>query len=123
MEKLKQIKCLNASHLKIIAMVCMLIDHAWAMLVSGNLWMTCVGRIAFPIFAFQIAEGYAHTKNFKRYLLRMFLFALVSEIPYNFLSGGWWFNPFGQNVMLRFSLYLPEINLLPWNPQLPSAER
>ena len=54
MEKLKQIKCLNASHLKIIAMVCMLIDHAWAMLVSGNLWMTCVGRIAFPIFAFTL---------------------------------------------------------------------
>ena len=62
---LNKFKCLNAAHLKIIAMVCMLLDHMWATLISGNLWMTCVGRIAFPIFAFQVAEGYAHTKNFK----------------------------------------------------------
>lgn len=74
--------------------------------------MTCVGRLAFPIFAFQIAEGYAHTKNFKRYLLRLFLFALVSEIPYNYLSGGSWFNPFGQNVMFTFCLSLLLIRLI-----------
>lgn len=90
----------------------MLLDHIWGILSGGGLWMTCVGRLAFPIFAFQIAEGYAHTKNFKRYLLRLFLFALVSEIPYNYLSGGSWFNPFGQNVMFTFCLSLLLIRLI-----------
>lgn len=99
-------QCLNAAHLKLIAMVCMLLDHMWATVIPGNLWMTCVGRIAFPIFAFQVAEGYAHTKNFKRYLLRMFLFALVSEIPFNLMVGGWWYYPFQQNVMFTFCLSL-----------------
>jgi len=108
----KKLRCLNASHLKIMAMACMLLDHIWGILSGGGLWMTCVGRLAFPIFAFQIAEGYAHTKNFKRYLLRLFLFALVSEIPYNYLSGGSWFNPFGQNVMFTFCLSLLLIRLI-----------
>ena len=111
-ERLHQIKIFNAAHLKIIAMVCMLIDHTWGILMTGNLWMTCVGRIAFPIFAFQVAEGYAHTKNFKKYLLRLFLFALVSEIPYNFMTGGWWINPFGQNVMFTFCLALLLMRLI-----------
>ena len=109
---MNKLKCLNATHLKIIAMVCMLLDHMWATVMDGNLWMTCVGRIAFPIFAFQVAEGYAHTKNFKKYLLRMFLFALISEIPYNLMAGGWWFSPFGQNVMFTFCLALLLIRLV-----------
>ena len=109
---MKTIKILNASHLKIIAMVCMLLDHMWATVIPGNLWMTCVGRIAFPIFAFQVAEGYAHTKNFKKYLGRMFLFALISEIPYNLMAGGNWFHLFGQNVMFTFCLALLLIRLI-----------
>ena len=112
MDKRNLFKCLNAVHLKLIAMACMLLDHMWATVIDGNLWMTCVGRIAFPIFAFQVAEGYAHTKNFKRYLLRMFLFALVAEIPYNLMAGGWWVHPFGQNVMFTFCLSLLLIRLI-----------
>jgi len=49
--------------LKILAMVFMLCDHMWATVIHGNDWLTCVGRLAFPIFAFQIAEGYAHTRD------------------------------------------------------------
>lgn len=111
-KQLHHMKCLTAAHLKLIAMVCMLIDHTWGVLVDGNLWMTCVGRLAFPIFAFQVAEGYARTKNFKQYLLRMFLFALIAEIPYNFMTGGWWFNPMGQNVLFGFCLSLLLIRLI-----------
>ena len=105
-------KCLNATHLKIIAMVCMLLDHAWGTLSGGGLWMTCVGRLAFPIFAFQVAEGYVHTKNFKKYVLRLLLFAVISEIPYNFMQGGWWFYPFGQNVMFTLCLALLLIRVI-----------
>lgn len=102
----QKLKCLTGTHLKLIAMVCMLLDHMWATVIPGNQWMTCVGRIAFPIFAFQIAEGYAHTSDFRRYMLRLFKFALLAEIPYNLMTGGSWFGPLGQNVMFTFCLAL-----------------
>lgn len=47
--------------------------------------MRLVGRIAFPIFAFLIYEGFMHTSNYKRYLLRVGLCALVAEIPFNLI--------------------------------------
>lgn len=68
--------------LHILAMTLMLCDHLWATLLPGQEWLTCVGRLAFPIFAFMIAEGYAHTSNVKKYMGRLFVFALVSEIPF-----------------------------------------
>lgn len=102
----KNLKCLTAAHLKVIAMVCMLLDHLWATVVPGNQWMNCVGRLAFPIFAFQVAEGYRRTGDFKGYLKRMFLFALAAEIPYNLMCGGALFHPFGQNVLFTFCLSL-----------------
>lgn len=46
-------------------MAFMLCDHLWATLLPAQEWMTCVGRIAFPIFAFMAVEGYFHTHNFK----------------------------------------------------------
>ena len=64
---------LNALQLKIIAMVCMLLDHMWAALPAQGDWMTCVGRLAFPIFAFQIAEGYVRTRDAKAYRRRLLL--------------------------------------------------
>lgn len=97
----------------------MLLDHVWASIGGCPIWMTAVGRIAFPIFAFQIAEGYAHTRNFKKYLLRMFLFALISEIPFNFMLSGWWFYPFHQNVMLTFCIALLMLRLMDWAAENP----
>ena len=57
MEKTVQKFHLTAAHLRWIALGAMLLDHLWAMVVPGSQWMTYAGRIAFPIFAFQIAEG------------------------------------------------------------------
>lgn len=91
--------------LKILAMLFMLCDHMWATIVPGNLWLTCVGRLAFPIFAFQISEGFVHTHDLREYLKRMLLFALITEIPFNLMSGGW-INPFHQNVMFTFWIAL-----------------
>ncbi len=113
---LARLKCLNALTLKIIAMALMLCDHAWATVAPGQgwAWLTAVGRIAFPIFAFQIAEGFALTHDRKKYLLRMFLFALISEIPFNYLTEGGPINPFHQNVMFTFCEALLALIVLDW---------
>ena len=97
---------LTAAHLRILALGLMLLDHLWATVVPGNNWMTYVGRMAFPIFAFQAAEGYHHTHDFKGYCKRLALFALVSEIPFNLMIFSSPIFPFHQNVMLTLLLGL-----------------
>ena len=88
---------ISAATLHLAAMLFMLMDHLWATLLPAQDWLTCIGRIAFPIFAFQISEGYVHTKNFKKYLLRLFVFALVSQIPF-MLFKSIFTNSFGINI-------------------------
>jgi len=88
--------------LHIMAMVFMLCDHLWATVVPGNDWLTCVGRLAFPIFAFLIVEGYFHTRNLKKYVGRLLLFAVITEIPFNLVMGSRIFYPIHQNVLWTF---------------------
>ena len=93
---------LTSFHLHIIAMVLMLCDHLWATIVPGNDWLTDIGRIAFPIFAFMSVEGFFHTKNLKKYAGRLFVFALISEVPFNLVVGNSVFYPLHQNVLWTF---------------------
>ncbi len=99
-------KRLSHASLHILAMLLMLCDHLWATVVPGSLWLTMLGRLAYPIFAFLIVEGYCHTRDMKQYLRRLLLFALVTEIPFNLMYGGGWFYPFHQNVLWTFLLSL-----------------
>ncbi len=85
--------------LHMLAMAFMLCDHLWATVIPGHQWLTWLGRIAFPIFAFLIVEGYFHTHSFKKYLKRLFLFALLAEIPFNLMYTASWIFPFHQNVL------------------------
>ena len=68
--------------LKLIAIITMFIDHIGYVIFDGFSFFNYIGRVAFPIFAFQISEGYIHTKNIKKYFLRLFIFALISQIPF-----------------------------------------
>lgn len=78
----------TSAGLHLIAMAAMLCDHVWRALISGNSWMNCVGRIAFPIFAFLLVEGYFHTHDVKRYAFRLFVCAVLSEVPFDLVMSG-----------------------------------
>ncbi len=97
-------KCLDALTLKCIAMALMFCDHLWTVLPGNHTWLTAVGRLSFPIFAFQIAEGFAHTRDRKAYLRRLARFALISELPFDLFTGGALLNPLHQNVLFTFAL-------------------
>ena len=68
--------------LKIIAIITMFCDHLGDAIYKKISPFNYIGRIAFPIFAFQISEGFLHTKNLKKYFIRLMVFAFISQIPY-----------------------------------------
>lgn len=82
---------LSGSALKVIAVLAMVADHcAYYLMEHGSPMyegLRCFGRMAFPVFAFLIAEGFANTRNRTRYLLTILGFAVISEMPWYLLNG------------------------------------
>ncbi len=74
--------------LKIIALIAMTIDHTGKVLLTNSDLCTIIGRVSFPIFAFLLVEGYHRTKSVKKYLLRLFVVAVISEFAFYNLFGG-----------------------------------
>ena len=114
----EKFRFVSGSALKIIACITMLIDHVGLHLyrksgvmlikegpfaISFYDFSQFVGRIAFPIYCFLLVEGFLHTRDRKKYGINLFLFALISEIPWNLEHGGTWTYP-SQNVF--FTLFL-----------------
>ncbi len=115
---------LTGNVLKWTAAVSMVIDHIAAVVLKGYVnarllsftgtqlerldviytWMRRVGRTAFPLFAFLLVEGFFHTRNRKRYGMRLLCFAAVSEIPYNLAFYGQVWYAAAQNTL--FTLFL-----------------
>lgn len=95
-------KGLSQETLKVIACMTMLLDHVGAMFVRGYT-LRIIGRIAFPIFCFLMAEGAYYTKNPRKYALRLLIGALLSEIPFDlaFQRGLTWRS---QSVMVTLLL-------------------
>ena len=96
---MQRIQFLNGFHLKLIAICTMFIDHLGYTLFPGDLWLRCVGRVAFPIFCFLIAEGCVYTHDRRKYALRLLAFALLSEIPFNLMNSGAVWDRYHQNVL------------------------
>lgn len=103
---------ISSATLHILAMIFMLCDHLWARLVPGNEWLTCIGRLTFPIYAFMIVEGYFHTRSVKNYAKRLFILALLSEIPFNLMYSSSAIYPFHQNVIWTLLMGLGAIHLI-----------
>ncbi|WP_394981224.1 TraX family protein [Candidatus Allofournierella excrementavium] len=105
---------LTSFDLHLLAMGLMLCDHICLALMPDRLWMTCAGRLAFPIFAFLVAEGFVRTRSRARYARRLLVFALVSEVPFDLLAAGRPVYPFHQNVLWTFLIALGCMQLLEW---------
>ena len=124
-------KGITGNTLKMIAIVTMLIDHIGVAFIENgilkyqsinpsyevygmaesmwgiiNLALRTVGRVAFPIFCFLLVEGFFHTRDIKKYGARLFVFALISEIPFDLALFDKWFYPGYQNVYVTLFIGL-----------------
>lgn len=119
------IPCLTGNTLKWIAVITMVIDHIGYLLLGYGMlrlvpsgspqyttWfavyrtMRCIGRIAFPIYAFLLAEGINHTRSWQKYAARLAAFALLSEIPFDLMASRKLIDPGSQNVFFTLLLGL-----------------
>ena len=110
MNTTKKYQIFDVTTLKIIAIISMTFDHVGDVFFSGVLWLRMIGSLAMPLFAFCIAEGYCHTRDKNRYLLRLGIFALISEAPFDLAFDG----VIGlehQNIMLTFFLSIIALRL------------
>lgn len=106
---------ITGSTLKLIALVSMLLDHIGAVLVTASVpyyALRLIGRIAFPIFCFLLVEGFFHTKNLTKYAIRLFLFALISEIPFDLAFHHTLFYIDSQNVFFTLLIGLMVITAM-----------
>ena len=90
---------LTSNQLKLLAMLTMTLDHIGVQMFPGVLWLRIVGRLAFPIYAYMIAEGCAHTRNRRKYLLQMAGLALLCQLVYFFAMGSLF-----QCILVTFTL-------------------
>lgn len=96
------LRLLDGTALKLIAMISMVSDHVGDSFFPDQIWMRIIGRMALPIFAFCTAEGFIHTHDRMKYLRRMGIFALISEIPFDLVTSGKVLEFTHQNIMVTF---------------------
>ena len=129
-KKLEKVQFLTGNSLKIIACISMFIDHFSKIFLGAILtklfWMSengeipfeqyqsisdfvrlrlyAIGTIAFPIFCFLLVEGFVYTKNRKRYIGSMLIFAFISELPFDL----GFFSELSSNAHIPFLFFLSE---------------
>lgn len=92
------------TRLKWIAIMTMLIDHMGVNFFQDMMIFRYIGRLSFPIFAFLVTEGVLHTRNVKKYILRLIVFGIVSEIPYDLMRSGKLIDFSHQNIFFTLAL-------------------
>lgn len=95
---------INTFTLKMMAIAAMLLDHIGAVLFPQYVILRMIGRIAFPIFAYTLVEGFIHTHDVYKYMMRLGVLALISEIPFDLAFFGTPLEFSHQNVF--FTLFL-----------------
>lgn len=110
---------LTSYQLKWIAIVTMVIDHVGAVLFPGVWAFRYVGRISFPIFCFLLVEGFVHTRDVRKYMLRLGGFALISEIPYDLAFHGKVMDRGYQNVFFTLLLGVVLMDMLKRSKEMP----
>lgn len=118
---------LTGVQLKWMAIIMMAIDHVGAVIVHGlafrrgvtySDWehvywtMRTIGRLSFPIFCFLLSEGFRYTRSRKNYLARLSLFAVISEIPFDYALSGGYVDMDSQNVFFTLAIGLSAIWML-----------
>ena len=98
---------ISGNGLKILALLTMTLDHLGLMLFPQSLWLRIVGRLAFPIYAYMIAEGCRYTKSMPKYLGSVALIGLVCQLVYWFTMQSLY-----MCIMVTFSLSIGLIALI-----------
>lgn len=80
--------------MQFIAMLTMLIDHVGLLFFPNEMLWRAIGRIAFPIYAYALVQGFTHTSNYGKYVIRLFVIAVLSQVPYQLA-----FNTNGFNIV------------------------
>lgn len=103
----------DSFQLKVVAALAMLCSHIYKCLLVTRkefLFLDIIGRIAFPVFCFVLVEGYCHTHSRKAYLMRLWVGAVLSEIPFNLAFFGHLYAPEEQNVL--FTMLIGMLTLM-----------
>ncbi len=103
---------ISGNQIKIIALLAMTCDHVGKQLLPELMILQIIGRLAFPLFAYMIAEGCIYTKNRKKYLAKMIMVALLCQVVYYVFVGSLY-----QCILVTFSLSVILIYLLDWGLQ------
>ncbi len=111
-----RIRFLNGNTLKILAAICMVIDHVGLMFFPRMVIFRIIGRLAFPIFAFMISEGARYTKNKLRYFLTMFILGAICQVVYYFFDYGSLYMciliTFSLSILLIYTLQFVKAGML-----------
>ena len=92
--------------LKLIAIISMFCDHSGDAIIGHLSTLNIIGRMAFPIFAFQLVVGFINTKNIKKYTIRLGIFSLISQAPFMFFMNLINGNIFTLNIFFTLLLGL-----------------
>ncbi len=107
---------INTFTLKMIAIFAMMIDHIGAVLFPQFMILRIIGRIAFPIFAYTLAEGFIYTHDMYKYLKQLGILALLSEVPFDLAFSGVPFDFSYQNVFFTLFLGIFMLYVLRYTP-------